>query len=83
MISKMPSPDILLKNQLIFIDPALKICTQDGKRLMITRVITSLIKNKNLLKIYLFKFNIRKRHYFPVPLIREINLTNSPRIMFT
>jgi len=59
MISKMPSPDILLKNQLIFIDPALKICALDGKRLMITRVITSLIKNKNLLKIYLFEFNIR------------------------
>jgi len=56
----MLSPDILLKNQLIFIDPALKICTLDGKRL-ITRMITSLIKNKNLLKIYLFEFNIRKR----------------------
>ncbi|KOX73518.1 Histone-lysine N-methyltransferase SETMAR [Melipona quadrifasciata] len=38
---KSPSPDILLKNQLIFIDPALNICTLDGKR-----VITSLIKNK-------------------------------------
>jgi len=47
-MDKMPSPDILLKNQLIFIDPALKICTLDDNRLRITRVITSLIKNKNL-----------------------------------
>ena len=48
------------KNQLIFIGLALKICTLDGKRLLITWVIPSLIKNKNLLKIYLFEFNIKK-----------------------
>ena len=63
LISKMPSPDILLKNQLIFIDPALKICALDGKRLLITRVIISLIKNKNKLKINLLEFNVEKRHY--------------------
>lgn len=57
----MPSPNILLKNQLIFIDPALKICTIDGKNFLIKRVITSLIKNKNKLKIYMFKSNVKIR----------------------
>ena len=52
-------PDILLKNLLIFIDPALNIYTLDGKRLLITRVITSLIKNKILLKIDLFQINVK------------------------
>ncbi|XP_046826458.1 histone-lysine N-methyltransferase SETMAR-like [Vespa crabro] len=39
MVSKMPSRDILLKNQLIFIGPTLllKICTLDGKRLLTTK----------------------------------------------
>lgn len=44
----MSSSDILLKNQEIFIDLALKICTLDGKMVVIKRVITSLIKSKNL-----------------------------------
>lgn len=37
--------------------PALKIYTLDKKRLQITRVIISLIKNKYLQEFYLFKFN--------------------------
>lgn len=57
---------ILLKNQLIFNDQALKIYTLDDKRLLIMEVIISLIKNKDLLKIYVFAFNVQKRHYFPV-----------------
>lgn len=35
MMSKMPPRNILLKNQLIFIDLGLKICTLDGKKLLI------------------------------------------------
>lgn len=46
MVFKMPSFVILLKNQLIFIGQAMKICTLGGKRLLITRMITLLIKNK-------------------------------------
>ena len=41
----MAPPDILLKNQLIYMGVELKICTPDDKRLLITMVITSLIKN--------------------------------------
>lgn len=65
----MPSPVILFNNQLIFIGPAFKICKLDRKRWLIKNLLTSLIKNENLLKIYLFEFNVEKRHYFPVPLI--------------
>lgn len=65
MIFKVPV--ILLKNQLIFIDLALKICTLDGKRLLIMRVIILLIKNKNFLKIYLFEFNVKKTILFSGP----------------
>lgn len=57
---------ILLKNQLIFNDQALKIYTLDDKRLVIMEVIISLIKTKDLLKIYVFAFNVQKRQYFPV-----------------
>ncbi|WP_223807734.1 hypothetical protein, partial [Klebsiella pneumoniae] len=53
MTSKMPSSVILPKNQLIYIDPALKICTLDGKRLLIIKVIILLIKDKKFFKIYL------------------------------
>ena len=47
IISKMPSSDILVKNQLTFIYPALKICILDDKRLLLMKVITSLIKNNS------------------------------------
>ena len=57
MICKMTPPVTLLKNQLILIAPPLKVFTLDGKRLLITKVITSLIKNKNKFK---------KRRYFTV-----------------
>ena len=50
MISDMAPPDILLKNQLIFIDITLTICPLDGKKLMTTRVITRLIKIKDMFK---------------------------------
>lgn len=56
LISKMLSLDILLDNKLIFIDPALKFCKLDGKRLLIARVITSFIKSKNLLKFICLNF---------------------------
>ena len=59
MISKMASPDIFLKIQFIIINVVLKICTQDGK-MLVMNVITSLIKNKNKFKIYLFKSNVKK-----------------------
>lgn len=73
MMSKMPSPDILPKNLLIFIDSALKIYTLDGKRLLITRMIISLSKNKNKLKSSSFKLNVKKRYCFPVYLIYNVN----------
>ena len=40
----------------------LKLCTLDGKKLLIMRVITSLINNENLLKIYLIEFNVIKKN---------------------
>lgn len=43
MILKMPSPDILLKSQLFFIDPVLKVSSLDGKRLLITLVTDDII----------------------------------------
>ena len=61
MIFKMSFADILLKKQLIFMDPTLIIYKVDGKSLLIMKVITSLIKNKNLLYIYLFECNVKKK----------------------
>lgn len=46
---------LLLKHQLIFKGQELKICPLDGK-ILIMRISTLLIKNKNLLKIYSFEF---------------------------
>ena len=60
-MSKMQSPGILLKKQLTFVNPAWKFYTLDDKRLLIMRVITSLFKNKSLLKILFFKFNVKKK----------------------
>ena len=53
------SPNVLLENQLIFIDTELKFCILDGKQLFIMSLITPLIKNKNLLNNYLFKNNVK------------------------
>lgn len=51
MLTKRLLSNILLINQLIFIDSALKMFKLDGKRLLIMRVVALVIKNKNMLKI--------------------------------
>lgn len=53
---------------IVIIDTALNLCTLDYKRLLIMRVIRSLIKSKNLSKMCLFEFGVRKKHFFPFPL---------------
>lgn len=59
----------MFKDMLTFTDPVLKICTLDGQSLLIKILVTSLIKNYNFVKVYLFEFNVETRHYFLVPLI--------------
>ena len=63
----MASPEILLKNQWIFIDPVLKICALVGKRLLITKVITPQIKNTNKFEFYLFEFDVKNDIPFLFP----------------
>lgn len=55
MISKIPPKDISLKNLLTFTGSGLKICSLEGKRLLITRVIILNTTVKvQLIFIYLF-----------------------------
>jgi len=65
----MPFLVILQKNELIFNNQELKMYSLDGKRLMTKMRNIPLSKNKDSLKVYEFVFRVRKRYYFPVPLI--------------
>lgn len=69
MLSKMLSPKILLKNQLIFIDLAMKIWSLNGRRLLITTAITSLIKRfrypKTLILAKIHTLNAYRSFSFP------------------